>query len=132
MQALVGIAGPRFVLTPGDLIDDSMARRRLELETVKARSDEPVTIVVENGDAVSAGGQALLQNFLEDEGGVENCRILATAKSDLLQKVYRGEFPEFLYYRLAVLNLALRPLRDRREDIPGIGASAAEIYPKQT
>jgi transcriptional regulator with PAS, ATPase and Fis domain len=47
-----------------------------------------------------------------------NVRIIVASSRDLQRMVVEGKFREDLYYRLAVLEISIPPLRDRREDIP--------------
>ncbi len=45
-------------------------------------------------------------------------RILSASHKDLDAEIAKGNFREDLYYRINVIELAVPPLRDRREDIP--------------
>lgn len=47
-------------------------------------------------------------------------RIITATNRDLRKMISEGSFREDLYFRLNVINIDLPPLRDRREDIPGL------------
>ena len=85
--------------------------------------------------------QAKLLGVLDDMqirrvGGVIShpvqVRIMAATNSALEAKIKNREFREDLYYRLNVLRLQLPPLRERKEDIPGLAnAFLAEMVPQR-
>jgi two-component system response regulator AtoC len=57
-----------------------------------------------------------------------NVRVVASTNRDLAAEAKTGVFREDLYYRLAVVELVVPPLRDRKDDIPALAAEFGRRY----
>jgi DNA-binding NtrC family response regulator len=55
-------------------------------------------------------------------------RVIASTNRDLAADAQAGRFRQDLYYRLAVVDLIVPPLRDHREDIPALATEFARRY----
>ncbi len=55
-------------------------------------------------------------------------RVVASTNRDLAADVKAGAFREDLYYRIAVVELVVPPLRDRKDDIPALAEEFARRY----
>ena len=84
------------------------------------------TLFLDEAGEMSMAAQAKLLRVLTDGLVVRvgstkprqvDVRLLVATHRDLQQRVRDGLFREDLYYRLAVVPLAIPPLRERREDI---------------
>ena len=89
-------------------------------------ADGGVLFLDEIGDLAPSLQVKLLRVLQEREfervGGTHpikvNIRLIAATNRNLEDAVKKGEFRQDLYYRLAVVNVTMPPLRERREDIP--------------
>jgi len=81
--------------------------------------------------------QAKLLHVLQDGefsrvGGHHNLRVdvrtICATNRDLAREVAAGRFREDLFYRLNVINVLVPPLRDRRQEIPGLATYFVHRY----
>jgi nitrogen regulation protein NR(I) len=79
--------------------------------------------------------RALQESEFERVGGIKTLRVdvrlIAATNRDLKQLIAEGRFREDLFYRLAVVPIALPPLRDRKEDIPLLVDHFIEKYDRR-
>jgi two-component system, NtrC family, response regulator AtoC len=101
-----------------------------------AEANHGTLVLDEVGELPLAIQAKLLRALQEGEiqpvgsGRVEkvDVRIVACTNRDLAAEVRAGRFREDLYYRLAVVELVVPPLRDRREDVPALAHEFALRY----
>jgi nitrogen regulation protein NR(I) len=79
--------------------------------------------------------RALQESEFERVGGIKTLRVdvrlIAATNRDLKSLIAEGRFREDLYYRLAVVPVALPPLRERKEDIPALVQHFIEKYDRR-
>jgi nitrogen regulation protein NR(I) len=89
------------------------------------------TIFLDEIGDMSLSIQAKLLRVLQDRsferlGGMEmikvDVRFIVATNKDLEEAISTGRFREDLYYRLNVVSIQIPPLRERKEDIPGLVA----------
>ncbi|HEY5925299.1 MAG TPA: sigma-54 dependent transcriptional regulator [Kofleriaceae bacterium] len=101
-----------------------------------AQADGGTLILDEVGELPPAVQAKLLRALQEGEiqpvgsGRIDkvNVRVVASTNRDLAADVKAGSFREDLYYRLAVVELVVPPLRDRKDDIPALAEEFARRY----
>ncbi len=100
----------------GTVFMDEIGELSLELQARLLR-------VLESGE---------LKRLGENTVRTVNVRVVAATHRDLARAVQQKTFREDLYYRLAVLEIEVPPLRERKEDIPMLAARFAKDYDKDS
>lgn len=96
----------------GTLVLDEIGELPLEIQAKLLRA-------VQQGEVQRVGSSDVEQVDL---------RIVASTNRDLKAEAEAGRFRSDLYYRLAVVELVVPPLRDRREDIAPLAREMAKVY----
>jgi DNA-binding NtrC family response regulator len=95
------------------------------------------TLVLDEVGELSLAVQAKLLRVLQERevqplGSTKlekvDVRLVSSTHRDLAAEIKAGRFREDLYYRLAVVELAVPALRDRREDVPVLAREFARKY----
>ena len=95
------------------------------------------TLVLDEIGELTLGVQAKLLRAIQEgeiqpvgSGRVErvDVRLVASTNRDLAAEARSGRFREDLYYRLAVIELLVPPLRERAGDIPALAEEMARRY----
>jgi DNA-binding NtrC family response regulator len=126
--------GPFVVVSCNSLPDLMLEAELLELSDHERRSGgrdswfrraAGGTIVIDGIDLLPVSAQSSLLRVIQEPetlAGRRNhrptgARIIAVARSNVLEMVQRGRFLEPLYFRLNAMALNIAPLRDRKEDV---------------
>jgi DNA-binding NtrC family response regulator len=95
------------------------------------------TLFIDEVTALSMDLQAALLRAIQDKQFIVpstgetltlDLRVFAATTADLRRSVEDGKFRDDLFYRLNIVNLALPPLRERKEDIPRLIDHFAAMY----
>ena len=98
------------------------------------------TLFLDEIGEMPIGLQAKLLRFLDSGefrrvGGNKamrvDVRMIAATNKDLPAMIKAGKFREDLYYRLNVIDIAIPPLRERKEDIAGLSRHFLTKYAKK-
>jgi DNA-binding NtrC family response regulator len=132
---------------PGDLIEAELFGHTKGAFTGAVRDREGAfeaagggTLFLDEVGDLAPSAQAKLLRVLESREVVRigsnrpipvDVRIVAATHRPLRELASRSEFRPDLYYRLAVVEMEVPPLRDRREDIPALVAHFATASSSQ-
>ena len=79
-----------------------------EIGDISPRMQAALLRVLQDGEIIRVGGNMPIKT---------DVRVIAATNSDLSASVQKGTFRLDLFYRLNIINIAIPPLRERKEDI---------------
>jgi len=119
VHALNDRAGPWLSAHASEVTEPQFHFRIAEILSGEGGESQRLTLFLSGLESLKLPAQSALLDFLsQQEGRGGDWWFISTSRADLLEKTYRGEFLDALYYRLATLVLSLPALRDRQADIP--------------
>ncbi len=122
-------AGAWITAYPPEITKEYLLGQIAQLSQRERESPERITFFLSGLETLQPSTQSSLLSFLEEEEGRgRQFWILSGSRVDLLEKVYRGEFLDPLYHRLATLTLRLSPLRERQGDLSSLATWLAQEY----
>jgi DNA-binding NtrC family response regulator len=126
VHALNDRAGPWLSAPASEITEPQVQARIAGLLAGESGESQRLTLFLSGLERLKLSDQSALLDFLsQQEGRGKDWWLVSTSRADLLEKTYRGEFLDALYYRLATLVLRLPPLRDRPADIPVLAGRLA-------
>jgi len=99
------------ILSCSELVSSAMAANL---------SSTGTTLYLDEIGDLSPDCQRALMEGLSNGPGETHVRVISGSSRDLEQEMRAGHFREDLYYRLSGVCLRIPPLRQRKEDIPGL------------
>ncbi len=122
-------AGPWVPVYIRDMVQGQTVQNICQLTGQQGEELPRVTLFLAGLEGLNPYDQGSLLRFLEEEEELgREIWTLSGSSVDLLERVYRGEFLDSLYYRLATLTLQLTPLRERQDDLPVLVAQVAQEH----
>lgn len=92
-----------------------------EIGDISPRMQASLLRILQNGELIRVGGTAPVQ---------VDVRVIAATNVDLARAVQEGKFRLDLYYRLNIIQVAIPPLRERKEDIVELASHFVRRYRK--
>jgi DNA-binding NtrC family response regulator len=133
---LNGGVGLWIPIYPAEISEESLPEKIAQLIGGEEDNPQRLTLFLDGVEELQSSGQASLLRFLQKEKDRgRDLWVLSSSRVDLLEKVYRGEFLDSLYYRLAnrlaTLTLRLPPLRARQGDLSSLAVQVALEFGEQ-
>jgi len=119
----------RWNRLPLALVRCARPQPAVQSDLLTAFDQHPGTIVLDDVGELTPDSQRLLSALLGRHGAGRSpgewetrrhVRVIACASAHLYDSVRAAAFREELFYRLNTIRVSIPPLRDRREDIPGL------------